>query len=56
MNAAGEPQLLLNPGDGLSGWRTLCVIVRLLEREEVRSLERPIELGGGTGPSSYVIG
>ena len=46
LDAAAAPELLLNAGDGLEGWRRLCVIVRMLEREKVRSLAKPIELGG----------
>ncbi len=56
MDAVIAPELLLNAGDGPEGWRRLCVIVRLLEREQVRSLTKPIELGGGSGPSGFVIG
>ena len=55
MDAVSAPELLLNARDGPEGWRRLCVIVRLLEREEVKSLERPIELGGGRGPNGFVI-
>jgi hypothetical protein len=56
MDEGGEPQLLVTLADGPDGFRELCKIVRLLEREEVRSLDRPIELGDGSGSNSYVIG
>jgi hypothetical protein len=56
MDAGGEPQLLVNVADGPEGFREVCKIIRLLEREEVKSLERRIELGEGEGPNSYVIG
>ena len=56
MDSGGEPELLLNVGDTAQGWRKTCAVVRLLEREEVRSLARPIELNGGTGFRGWVIG
>jgi hypothetical protein len=56
MDSGNEPELLLTVGDEQQGWRKVCCVVRLLEREEVRRLERPIELGGGSGPDGLVIG
>ena len=54
MDKGDPPERLFSVGDGPRGWRTVCGVVRLLEREEVRTLEKPIELG--TGPSGLVIG
>jgi hypothetical protein len=55
MDAGDDPQLLVTFADGPEGFRQICQIIRLFEREEVRSLERPIELGGGSGPNAYII-
>jgi hypothetical protein len=54
-DSADEPELLLRAADGGQGWRDVARVVRLLEREQVRSLEKPIELGLG-GPNGIVIG
>ncbi len=42
-----EPELILTTADGRQGWLQICSLVRLFEREEVKSLVKPIELGGG---------
>jgi hypothetical protein len=45
---------LLSVGDTDDGWRTVCSLVRALERHKIQSLERPIH--AGTGPNGFVIG
>jgi hypothetical protein len=45
MDAGDEPQQLLSGADGAKGWRTICRLVAALERNQVKSLERPIEAG-----------
>ena len=55
MDTGEEPQLLVSFVDGPEGFREVCKIIRLLEREEVKSLQRPIALGEGSGANSYVI-
>ena len=55
MDSASEPELLLNVGDGEAGWKTVCRLVLALERSGISSLERPIELGGGSAPDGWVI-
>jgi hypothetical protein len=45
MDAGDEPQQLLSGADGAKGWRTICRLVAARERNQVKSLERPIEAG-----------
>ena len=47
MDEGVAPELIVTAGDGPAGWLQLCSLVRCFEREEVKSLEKPIELGGG---------
>jgi hypothetical protein len=56
MDQAQLPECVLIARDGDEGWRRVSSIIRCLEREEVKSLEKPIVLGGGSGPNGYVIG
>ena len=56
MDQSGEPELILTISDIDEQWREMFKILRALEREEVKSLERPIELNGGSSPSGFVIG
>jgi hypothetical protein len=55
MDYGNPPELLLTTADGPEGWRQVCKIVRLLEREQVRTLQKPIELGGGCGPGLIIL-
>jgi hypothetical protein len=55
MDQGNEPELILSVGDVDERWRELFKVIRALERDEIKSLERPIELSGGTGPSGWVI-
>jgi hypothetical protein len=50
------PETVLIAADGDLGWKRTFSVIRALEREEVKSLEKPISLGGGSGPNGYVIG
>lgn len=54
MDSADKPELLLNVGDGETGWKTICQLIAALERNQVKSLERPIE--AGEGRDEFVIG
>ena len=47
-----EPELIVSAGDGPEGWRQLSSLIRMFERDGIKSLEKPIELGGGR----FVIG
>ena len=47
-----EPELIVTVGDGRLGWTQLCSLVRMFERDGIKSLVKPIELGGGR----FVIG
>ena len=48
-------ELLINVGDGEAGWRkTICPLIKSLERSGCRSLQRPIEIGE-SGPDSWCI-
>jgi hypothetical protein len=50
------PELLLSIGDCDENWRQIFTIVRDFESEQIRSLTKPIELNGGSGPNCYVFG
>jgi hypothetical protein len=47
MDRSDPPQSLLSVADGPEGWQTLCRLVEALERNKIKSLERPIEAGEG---------
>jgi hypothetical protein len=51
----GAEEKLLVAGAGPSGFRTVCLLIHALERAGIKSLERPIEIGGEEGPDSWVI-
>jgi hypothetical protein len=53
LDCAADPELLLDIDDSASGWQVVLAVVRSLEEEHVRSLERPIEFGSGA--NSWVI-
>lgn len=44
---------LFSIGDTREGFETICKVIRALERNNVKSLQRPIE--AGTGPTGFVI-
>jgi hypothetical protein len=54
MDQGNEPELILSVGDVDERWRELFKIIRALERDQIKSLERPIEIGGGSGPNGWV--
>jgi hypothetical protein len=48
MDAADQPELLFNIGDGPAGWTTVRRFVLALERSGIRALHpRPIRIGAG---------
>ncbi len=47
MDTGTEPESLLSAPDGAKGFRTICRLIAALERNQVRSLARPIEAGTG---------
>jgi hypothetical protein len=53
LDVVADCELLISVGDTKSGWETICKIVQALERNNVKSLERPIE--AGLGPHGWVI-
>jgi hypothetical protein len=55
MDKADPPESLASFADGPDGWKQVCAIVRGLERDQIKSLAKPIELGGGSGPNGWVI-
>jgi hypothetical protein len=55
MDRGDPPQSLLSVADGPDGWRTVCRLITACERNKVRCLERPLQIGNG-GPNSFVIG
>ena len=53
--AADQPELLFNIGDGPEGWITVRRFVMALERSGIKSLkERPLRIGE-SGPDCFVI-
>ena len=54
MDQGNEPELILSVGDVDERWRELFKIIRAFERDQIKSLERPIEIGGGSGPNGWV--
>jgi hypothetical protein len=55
LDRADPRESLASFADGPDGWRQICSIVRCLERDQIKSLAKPIELGGGSGPNGWVI-
>jgi hypothetical protein len=53
MDKGNPPERLFSIGDTKQGWQTICKVIQALERNKVKSLERPIE--AGSGPSGFVI-
>ena len=49
------PETLLSVGDNGENWQDICRLIAAMERSGLRSLQRPIEFGGGTGPNGFVI-
>jgi hypothetical protein len=54
LDLGDEPQQLLSVGDGEAGWKTICQLIAALERGEIKSLARPIEIGE-SGKDCWVI-
>jgi hypothetical protein len=52
LDRGAEPELIVTVADGPKGWTQLCSLVRMFERDGIKSLEKPIELAGGR----FVIG
>jgi hypothetical protein len=55
MDRSDPPQRLATFPDVRQGWQDTCKLITALERNKVRSLEVPLEIGDG-GPNSFVIG
>ena len=53
LDSCRPPEELFSTGDTKEGWQLICKLIRALERNDVRSLQRPIE--AGSGPSGFVI-
>ena len=54
LDACDPPEALMSVGDTKQGWETVSRVVGAMERNNIKSLERPIELGSG-GPNSWII-
>jgi hypothetical protein len=54
LDSLSEPESLLSVADG-EGWPTICKLVKALERSGITSLQRPIEIGEGGNPDSWII-
>jgi hypothetical protein len=55
MDAGDPPDLLLRIGDNENGWDTIRRLVASLERNQVKSLQRPIESGEAGDPDAWRI-
>ena len=55
MDTAPALEMLLRAPDSRAGWETIRRLCAALEEHEIKSLERPIEVGP-PGPDSFVIG
>jgi hypothetical protein len=55
MDAGDPPDLLLRAADNENGWDTTRRLVASLERNQVKSLRRPIESGEPGDPDAWVI-
>lgn len=54
--ATERPESLFNLGDGPPGWTTVRRFIAALERSGITSLQpRPLHIGSGSGPDSFVI-
>jgi hypothetical protein len=54
LDSCDFPEQLFSIGDTKDGWQIICHVIRALERNNVKSLNRPIQ--AGSGPSGWVIG
>jgi hypothetical protein len=55
MDSPEKCELLINVADGEAGWqKTICPLIKALEKSGCRSLQRPIEVGE-SGPDAWVI-
>ncbi len=54
MDGGEEWDCVLSLLDTVKSWETIYDLVSKLEQHEVKSLQRPIEIGSG-GPNSYLI-
>ena len=53
----GDPlESLVHFADGPEGWQNLAQLISAFERHNVKSLERPIEIGNPDCPGGFVIG
>jgi hypothetical protein len=52
----GDAQVLVTVADGPEGWQTTCRLISTLERSGLRSLVRPFQVGGDSGPGAFVFG
>ena len=55
MDGGEEWDCVLDLLDTVKSWETIYDLVAKLEQHEVKSLQRPIEIGPGGGPHSFVI-
>ena len=54
MDEAKVPELIVTVADGPPGWKKINNLMRRLEEEEIKSLQRPIQIGD-IGPDGLVI-
>jgi hypothetical protein len=55
MDQGDRPERLLSIADNPENWATVCEIIGALERNQSRSLAKPITVGSGP-PSGFTIG
>jgi hypothetical protein len=55
LDSPNLPQVLVSLPDNIEGFRTLSRLLRSFERNEVKSLQRPIEVGEAGSAEAWVI-
>ena len=56
MDSPAAPEFIVRLADSAGGWDTLRRLIASMGRHEVRSLQRPIEVGEPGEPDAWVIG
>ncbi|MGB7839615.1 MAG: hypothetical protein WBL40_16050 [Terrimicrobiaceae bacterium] len=55
MDRGDPPESLVQFADGLEGWQTLGQLISAFERHNIKSLQRPIEMGDPDCPGGWAI-
>ena len=55
MDKGDPPESLVHFADGPEGWHTLAQLISAFERHNIKSLERPFEIGNPDCPGGWAI-